>query len=50
MYKIDVVNKTSQKLQSTTFADIGVKERNDIQEWIANNPSILEFSPDLLII
>ena len=50
MYRIDMKNKTSQKLPSTTFGEIGIKERNDIQEWIANNPSILEYSSDILII
>lgn len=50
MYIIDVKDKTSKKIPETTFSEIGLKERNDIQEWIANNPGILEYSQDLLII
>ncbi len=50
MYIINVKEKTSRKIPETTFSEIGVKERNDIQEWIANNPSILEYSQELLII
>lgn len=50
MYKIDIKNKRTKKIKESTFADIGVTERNDIQEWIANNPNILEYESDLLII
>ena len=50
MYKINVEEKSAEKIQETTFSKIGLKERNDIQEWIANNPDILEYSSDLLII
>jgi hypothetical protein len=50
MYRIDVKKRTTEKIEQTTFSEIGVKERNDIQEWIANDPSILEYSSELLII
>lgn len=50
MYRIDIKSKYTEKLQQTTFSEIGVQERADIQEWIANDPSILEYSHDLLII
>lgn len=50
MYIVDVKEKTSKKLPATTFGEIGVKERTDIQEWIAKNPDILEYTSDLLII
>lgn len=50
MYIIDLKEKTSRKIPETTFVELGLKERNDIQEWIANNPGILEYSQDLLII
>lgn len=50
MYKVDINSKTTKKLQATSFTDIKVKERTDIQEWIANNPNILEYSNHLLII
>lgn len=48
MYQIDVKNKKMQKLQTLTFADLKVRERCDIQEWIDDNPAIL--AEDLLII
>lgn len=50
MYRIDVKQRTTEKIEQTTFSEIGLKERNDIQEWIANDPSILEYSSELLII
>lgn len=49
MYKVDKTNKIAIKIPETTFAEMGIKERYDIQEWIANDPSILEYG-ELLII
>ena len=50
MYKINMNNKTAEKIEETTFAQMGLRERNDIQEWIANTPEVLEYSSELLII
>lgn len=41
MFRIDTANKKLIKLEDTTFADINIKERYDIQEWIASNPEVL---------
>jgi len=46
-----IINKTAnriEKIESTTFKQLGFKEREHLQEWIANNPSCL--NEDLLII
>jgi hypothetical protein len=46
-----IINKTSnriEKIESTTFKQLGFKEREHLQEWIANNPSCL--NENLLII
>lgn len=42
-YKIQEDNKESplEILETTTFASVGYKERNDIQEWIDNTPGCL---------
>lgn len=50
MYKINKDNNTAEKIEETTFAQMGIMERNDIQEWIANTPEVLEYSSELLII
>ncbi len=48
MYIIDKSKNRIEKIQSTTFKQLGFKEREHLQEWIANNPSCL--NEDLLII
>jgi hypothetical protein len=48
MYIIDKAKNRIEKIQSTTFKELGFKEREHLQEWIANNPSCL--NEDLLII
>ena len=48
MFVVNSVNKTASKIKEISFKDIGLKERSDLQEWIANNPIIL--GEDLLII
>ena len=48
MYIIDKSKNRIEKIQSTTFKELGFKEREHLQEWIANNPSCL--NEDLLII
>lgn len=48
MFVVNNVDKTASKIKEISFKDIGLKERSDLQEWIANNPIIL--GEDLLII
>ena len=48
MYIIDKFKNRIEKIESTTFKLLGFKEREHLQEWIANNPSCL--NEDLLII
>lgn len=48
MFVVNSVNKTASKIKEISFKDIGLKERSDLQEWIANNSIIL--GEDLLII
>ncbi len=48
MYKVLIDNKQLNLLETTTFSDLKLKERDDLQEWICNNPEVLGES--LLII
>ena len=48
MYIIDKSKNRIEKIESTTFKQLGFKEREHLQEWIANNPSCL--NEELLII
>ena len=48
MYIIDRYKNRIEKIESTTFKHLGFKERENLQEWIANNPSCL--NEDILII
>ena len=42
MFLIDKGSKKATKINDTKFAALGLRERYDIQEWIADNPSMLE--------
>ena len=48
MFLVNSKNKTTEKIREISFKDVGLKERKDLQEWIANNPHML--GEDLLII
>lgn len=48
MYQVDIEKKELVKLVPTTFAEMGMLERFDIQEWVAKMPTIL--GEDFLII
>ena len=48
MYQIDKESNTLIKMEERLFADLGFKEREHLQEWIAKNPEVL--GEDLLII
>ena len=48
MFLVDSKNKKTEEIKEISFKEIGLKERKDLQEWIANNPSML--GEELLII
>ena len=48
MYKIDTVTNQILPLQSQSFSALGFKERNHLQEWLAQCPEAL--GEELLII
>ena len=48
LFKIDPSQQKAGAVTEVDFAEVGFRERRDIQEWIADNPSIL--GEDLLII
>jgi len=48
MYRLDRPNKRLLRLETTSLAEQRLKERSDLQEWIANDPGVL--GEDLLII
>ena len=48
LFRINPENRQSDRIQEVDFARLGLRERQDIQEWVAVNPGIL--GDDLLII
>lgn len=48
MFLIDTHGKKAVSLDKSTFAELKLSERYDLQEWIADNPNIL--GENLLII
>lgn len=48
MFLIDIQSKKAISLEKSTFSELKLSERYDLQEWIANNPRIL--GENLLII
>ena len=48
LFKIDSEEKQSEVVHEVDFSTLGLQERYDIQEWVAENPSIL--GDDLLIV
>ena len=48
LFRINPGNRQSDRIEEVDFARLGLKERRDIQEWVADNPGIL--GDDLLII
>lgn len=48
MYRIDKPSNTIQRLEQKSFASLGFRERDNLQEWIAKQPDVL--GEDLLII
>ncbi len=41
MFTIDKTTNRIEKIEEKTFSELGFKEREHLQEWIANNPSSL---------
>ncbi len=48
MFRIEQSTKHLSRLQSPSFSDLDMKERGDLQEWLANTPDAL--GEELLII
>ena len=48
LFRINPGSRESERIEEVDFARLGLRERRDIQEWVAANPSIL--GEDLLII
>jgi RecB family endonuclease NucS len=48
MYKVNLKTKQLEKIDEGSFRDNGIKERQDIQEWIISKPNCL--GEELLII
>lgn len=42
MFRINPENRESEAISEVNFADLGLRERFDIQEWVADNPDILD--------
>ena len=41
LFRINPENRQSDRIQEVDFARLGLRERQDIQEWVAANPGIL---------
>lgn len=41
MYRVDIENKKLIEIPATTYSELNLRERFDIQEWIAGTPKIL---------
>ena len=48
LFRVDPQSRESERIEEVDFARLGLKERRDIQEWVAANPGIL--GEDLLVI
>lgn len=48
MYIVSKETKKTKKVNEISYSEVGLKERNDLQEWIANNTELL--GEELLII
>ena len=50
MYKVNLKTRNVEPIKEVDFSDLDLTERYDIQEWISNNPEMLEYKDKLLII
>ncbi|MCF6157729.1 MAG: DUF4268 domain-containing protein [wastewater metagenome] len=48
LFAIDPVGKKATAVETASLADLGLRERHDLQEWVLSNPTIL--GEDLFII
>lgn len=48
LFRVNPTTRESTSLREVDFAQLGLRERSDIQEWVANHPDIL--GDDLLIV
>ena len=48
LYRVNTESRESERIDEVNFDQLGLKERRDIQEWVATNPRIL--GEDLLIV
>ena len=48
MFRIEAESGKATSVKEVDFAQLGLKERSDIQEWVAKHPDIL--GDDLLIV
>lgn len=48
MYLINKIENSIEKIKDATFSELGFRERENLQEWIAKNPNVL--GEELLII
>lgn len=48
LFRVNPENRVSESVMEVDFGQLGLRERQDIQEWVAANPTIL--GNDLLII
>ena len=48
LFRVNTESRESERIEEVEFSQLGFQERQDIQEWVATNPSIL--GEDLLII
>ena len=46
MYKIDRQNNSLKSLMEVSFSSLGFRERDHLQEWLANNPQALTKKDD----
>ncbi len=50
MYRINQDTNNITRLEERNFSDLGFREREHLQEWIAKNPDVLGENDELLII
>tara|TARA_R110002074_G_scaffold349634_1_gene520342 strand:- start:128468 stop:129589 length:1122 start_codon:yes stop_codon:yes gene_type:complete len=50
MYRINKDINNISRIEESTFSDLGFREREHLQEWIAKNPDVLGEPDELLII
>ncbi len=48
IFVVDPISREQQKIESLHFSDIGITERNDLEQWIIAHPELL--GEDLLVI